>query len=77
MVFVFFFVRNGDLTNVIIMLIANLAGVSMLMASLLLADLAKNFGTSFHGEKGAHRFWKSSDSEVIGNRLVTRTTSPS
>jgi hypothetical protein len=33
-VFVFFLVRNGDLTNVIIMLIANLAGVSLLMAAL-------------------------------------------
>jgi oligosaccharide repeat unit polymerase len=33
-VFVFFLVRNGDLTNVIIMLIANLAGISLLMAAL-------------------------------------------
>ena len=35
-VFVFFLVRNGDLTNVIIMLIANLAGVSFLMAALFI-----------------------------------------
>ena len=35
-VFVFFLVRNGDLTNVIIMLIANLAGVSRFLWPLFL-----------------------------------------
>ena len=38
-VFVFFLVRNGDLTNVIIMLIANLAGVSLLMAALFILPI--------------------------------------
>ena len=38
-VFVFFLVRNGDLTNVIIMLIANLAGVSLLMTALFILPI--------------------------------------
>ena len=38
-VFVFFLVRNGDLTNVIVMLLVNLAGVSFLMGALVVLPI--------------------------------------
>jgi hypothetical protein len=53
-VFVFFLARNGDLTNVIIMLIVNLAGVSILMGALFILPIWRKTWehSSFEARKG-------------------------
>jgi len=53
-VFVFFLVRNGDLTNVIIMLIANLAGVSLLMAGLFILPIWRRTLEHLFAVKNGH-----------------------
>ena len=53
-VFVFFLVRNGDLTNVLIMLIANLAGVSLLMAGLFILPIWRRTLEHLFAVKNGH-----------------------